>query len=125
MITDDVIKEVYERFKTPPQDKSDLRIDYFLEVLSSQYIIERKKDSLIVKDLGELNPFRNVLIRAINNILEFDRFVAFVLKSHIIFFDKNQKNVNIHFRYDDMEIEKSPSKKSWFRNFFGKRKKDR
>ena len=134
MITEDIIKELYGGFETSPACKSSLDIDHFLEVLSPHYIIERGKDTLIVKDLGDLNPFRIVLIKAINNILEFDRFVAIVLNSHIIFFDKRKKNVNIHFRYLDVEQEEAAmeaaaaakakaERKNFFQKLFSRKSK--
>lgn len=114
MITDDVIKEVYRRFDSPSESSSNLNIDYFMEILSPKYNIEIDGDKLIVNDLGE-NAFKVVLLKAINTIIEFDRFVAIVLRNHIIFFDKHQKNVNIHFRYDDME---DKPKTNWLKRLF-------
>ena len=95
MITDDVIKEVYRRFDSPSESSSNLNIDYFMEILSPKYNIEIDGDKLIVNDLGE-NAFKVVLLKAINTIIEFDRFVAIVLRNHIIFFD-HSRFINIYY----------------------------
>lgn len=96
MITDSVIKEIYRKFGKPHKNEADLRLDYFLDVLHDNHSIKRDGIEIIVEDLDEFNPFRRFLVRSINAILEFDKIIAFVFRSHILFFGKEDNQMRVH-----------------------------
>lgn len=108
MITDQVIKEIYQKFGSSKRT-SDLNLDYFIEILSSAHNISIIEDELVINNLEELNPFRRFLIKAIQAILEFDKVVAIVFYDHIIFLDKQKNEIHVHFRNFEQE------KKKWWR----------
>lgn len=111
MINNDVIKEIYKKFGKPKKGR-DLRLPYFLELLQPVHSISDFEDRIIVEDLEEFNPFRMFLKRNINAILEFDKEIAFVFRSHILFFNRESKDIRIHIRLEE--------KKSFLQRLFGK-----
>ncbi|MBD5201680.1 MAG: hypothetical protein HDS85_06500, partial [Bacteroidales bacterium] len=54
-----------------------------------------------VGDLDDFNPFHRFLKRALYAVLEFDKWVAFVFPTHILFFSKNDSQMSVHFRPDE------------------------
>ena len=113
MITDSVIKEIYKKFRKPHKNVEDLRLDYFIPLLSENHALESDGFEIIIKDLEEYNPFRRFLIRSINAILEFDKMIAFVFRNHILFFGKEDNQLRIHIKPEE--------KPSLFGRIFGKR----
>ncbi len=100
MITEQVIKEIYKKFKRAPKNIDDLRIPYFVELLKHHNLVY-ENDELIVGSLEEFNPFRRLLARRLRGILEFDRHVAFVTPAHILFLGKNDNSVQVHMKPDN------------------------
>lgn len=116
MITDSVIKEIYRKFKKPPKNEEELNLDYFLDLLKPDHNIRLEDDSpikeVIIEDLDEFNPFRRFLVRNLRAILEFDKNVAFVFPTHILFLGKGSDACNVHLKPDD--------KGSFFSRIFGR-----
>lgn len=113
MITDQVIKEIYKKYKKPCKNEDDLQLDYIINLLSPHHNIKLVNNmEIIIEDLEEYNPFRRFLKRGLYAILEFDRNVAFVFRSHVLFIDKNSPNVHVHIRPEDP--------KSFLGKLFGK-----
>lgn len=98
MINDSVIKEIYKKFSKPHKHESDLRLDYYIPMLSQHHTIENDGFEIVLKDVDPNSPFHRFLIRSLNAVLEFDTYIAFVFKSHILFFGKedNQLRINFH-----------------------------
>lgn len=113
MITDEVIKEIYKSYNKPAKNEADLNLPYFSELLKSNHDIDVLDDEVIVNSLEEFSPFRRFLKRGLFAVLEFDRNVAFVFKSHILFFSKTDSNLSVHFR--------PAQRDSIFGRLFGKR----
>ncbi|MBD5191182.1 MAG: hypothetical protein HDS93_04920 [Bacteroidales bacterium] len=114
MITDQVIKEIYKVYIKPPKDRAELRLDYFRDLLAPNHDLGIDDDEIIINNLEEFNPFRRFLIRSINAILEFDKFVAIVFRNHILFMNKEDSNIRIHIRPEK-------PKKNIFSRIFGGR----
>lgn len=111
MITNEVINEIYKNYNKPCKNKNDLNLPYFVELLAPFHTLTYDDTEVIVKGLDEFSPFRRFLIRGLYAVLEFDRNVAFVFKTHILFFSKVDNNLSVHFR---------PAKKpSLFGRLFG------
>ena len=98
MITDNVIKEIYKKFKKPPRDKAELNLDYFMTLLRENHAISSDGMEVVIEDLDEFNPFRRFLVRAINAVLEFDKMVAFVFNNHILFLGKEDNQLRVHIK---------------------------
>lgn len=98
MITQEVISEIYKNYSKPCKDQSELKLPYFAELLEPNHRLKIEEDEIIVESIEEFSPFRRFLKRALYAVLEFDRNVAFVFQSHIIFFSKKDNNMSVHFR---------------------------
>ncbi|MDE7180264.1 MAG: hypothetical protein K2N88_03600 [Muribaculaceae bacterium] len=98
MITEEVIKEIYKNYKKPCKNKEELNLPYFVALLSPHHTIRLEDDEVIVESIEEFSPFKRFLIRGLYAVLEFDRNVAFVFQTHIIFFSKKDDTMSVHFR---------------------------
>ncbi len=98
MITDKVIKEIYKKFPRPPKDRGDLQLDYFVPLLQENQNIQVDEHETILSDLDEFNPFRRFLLRRVCAILEFTKFIAVVLPTHILFLGKDDRAMRIHMK---------------------------
>lgn len=112
MITQEVISEIYKNFNKPAKSEEELNLDYFVTLLSPHHDLQLEEDEIIVNGLDEFSPFKRFLKRGLYAVLEFDKNVAFVFQSHILFFSKRDKNLSVHFR--------PASKRSIFDRIFGR-----
>lgn len=112
MITEEVIKEIYKSYNKPAKHIEDLNIPYFVELLSPHHKLEVFDDEIIVGNIEEFSPFKRFLKRGLFAVLEFDKNVAFVFKSHILFFSKDSDKLSVHFR--------PAEKQSLFDKLFGR-----
>lgn len=112
MITDQVIREIYKKYKKPCKNEADLQLDYFIDLLSENHNLKVDKMEILVEDMEPFNPFRRFLKRSIFTVIEFDKMVAFVFRSHILFFEKDSNQVHVHIRPEEP--------KSLFGRIFGK-----
>lgn len=92
----------------------EVEFNRYMEMLSAHHKLQMPNDmEIVVDDLDEYNPFRRFLKRSIYKILEFDKVVAFVFRSHILFFGKEDNQIRVH-----MKPEKP---KGFFARLFGGR----
>lgn len=112
MINESVINEIYKKFSKPHKKPEDLRLDYFIPILTEHHSIENDGFEIVLKDVEEYSPFRRFLIRSLNAVIEFDKLIAFVFRSHILFLGKEDNQLHVHIK-----PEKKPS---LFGRLFGK-----
>lgn len=98
MITDRVIKEIYRKYNKPAKNAANLDIDRYIGILAPFHNIRTNGKEVIFEDQEEFSPFRRILLRSLNAILEFDRHVAFVFQNHILFLSKESDDMRIHMR---------------------------
>ena len=101
MVTDEVIKEIYKKYTKPSKNPDALEFARYMEVLTQHHNIKSDDMEVIVEDLEEFNPFRMFLKRSIYGILEFDRVIAFVFRSHILFFSKDTNELRVHIKPEE------------------------
>lgn len=112
MITEEVINEIYKNYNKPCRNAEELNLPYFAALLEPHHKLHLEDDEVIVESIEEFSPFKRFLKRGLFAVLEFDRNVAFVFQSHIIFFSKKDDTMSVHFR---------PAKKqSLFDRIFGR-----
>ncbi|MCM1377217.1 MAG: hypothetical protein NC097_02770 [Clostridium sp.] len=111
MITEEVIKEIYKKYKKPPKDSSELELDKYIKMLSVHHNIKTDGFEVVLEDLDEFDPFRRFLIRSLNAVLDFDKMVAFVFRNHILFLGKEGKAMRVHLKPEE--------KQSLFGRLFG------
>lgn len=114
MITEAVIKEIYKSYNKPCKNEEDLNLPYFVELLKPHHQLKIEGSEVVVENIEEFSPFRRFLKRGLYAVLEFDRNVAFVFQSHILFFSKKESKMSVHFRPPEA---KKPS--LWSRIFGG------
>ncbi len=112
MITDEVIREIYKKYSRPPKEKESLQLDYYLDRLKETHNLSDDDMEVVLEDLEEFNPFRRFLKRSIYAILEFDHVIAFVFRSHILFFGKDDNQLRVHIKPEEPQ--------SIFSKIFGK-----
>lgn len=117
MVTKRVIKELYQRFNAPPKDVSVLNLSHHMDILREYHPMKIDGDEIIVENVEEYSPFRRMLIKRITGIIEFNKYVAFVMTEHIFFFEKRGREISLHF----LPIKK----KSWIKRFLGRLLKKR
>ena len=98
MITQEVISEIYKSYNKPCRNPQDLNLPYFVDLLNPYHDLQIEEDEVIVGGLDEFSPFKRFLKRGLYAVLEFDRNVAFVFQSHILFFSKTDNKLSVHFR---------------------------
>ncbi|MCH5233397.1 MAG: hypothetical protein J1E78_07115 [Muribaculaceae bacterium] len=98
MINENVINEIYKKFSKPHKNDADLRLDYFIPILAAHHSIENDGFEIILKDVEEFSPFRRFLIRSLNAVLEFDKLIAFVFRTHILFLGKEDNQLHVHIK---------------------------
>jgi len=99
MITDRVIKEIYRKYNKEVKNPEDLKLDHFINLLAPFHQIRMEDKEVIFEDQEEFSPFRRFLIRGLYGIIEFDQQIAFVFRNHIIFLNKNSKDMWVHMRH--------------------------
>ena len=112
MVDEKVIQEIYKKFRKPHKNREDLHLDYFLPMLEEHHAIESDGFEIVLKDVEEFNPFRRFLIRSLNAVLEFDKLIAFVFRTHILFMGKEDNQLHVHIKPEE--------KPSIFGRLFGK-----
>lgn len=98
MITQEVINEIYKNYNKPCKNEEELNLPYFVELLKPHHKLTLDDIEVVVESEEEFSPFRRFLKRGLYAVLEFDRNVAFVFQSHILFFSKSDSNMSVHFR---------------------------
>lgn len=98
MITEEVINEIYKNYNKPCKNEAELNLPYFADLLKEHHRLTLKDDEVVVESLEEFSPFRRFLKRGLYAVLEFDSNVAFVFQAHILFFNKNNNKLSVHFR---------------------------
>ena len=104
MITEDVIKEIYKKYKKPPKEASELELERYIDMLKPHHDISSDGFEVVLNDLDECDPFKRFLIRSLNAILDFDKIVAFVFRDHILFLGKDNNAMRAHFKPESDNI---------------------
>lgn len=100
MINDNVIKEIYKKFRKPMK-RDELNLPYFKEILAEHNPIDINEDVVEIAEMDQFSPFRRFLIRSLNAVIEFESMVAFVFKNHIVFLNKDKPGTHIHLKPED------------------------
>lgn len=116
MLTKEIIKDIYKQYSKPNQNKEELQIPYFLEMLAPYHNLKYDGEEFVFEDMDEFNPFRRILGKNLHAILEFSKHVAFVFPNHILFLGKRTPELHVHFKPDDSDT--NDKKKSFFKRLF-------
>jgi len=98
MITETVIDKMYKTYSGRRMGDLDARLTHYLGLLSGIHKIRETDAEIFVDSLEESNFFHRFLKRSIMAVVEFDKYVAFVFRTHIVFFNRESSEINIHIR---------------------------
>lgn len=76
---------MYKAYSRRRMSDLDSRLHHFVGLLSEKHKIRETDTEIFVDSLEESNFFRRFLKRSIMAVVEFDKYVAFVFRTHIIF----------------------------------------
>lgn len=98
MIDNKTIETIYKKFSNRPASLDELNIPLLFEAAHDDHAIEIKGHDLIINSLDSWSPFHTIDLHRVHAILDFDRYVAVVLHSSIIFISKHNDQVHIHIK---------------------------
>jgi len=118
MVTKKVIQQLYKQYRQPPKSADELDIALLFDYAAENHGIFIDEDNLYIGSVDPRSPFASIPLSKICQIVEFERFVAIVLHSSIIFLGKEDSDVNVHIRMDDTD--RSPSVWNRLKGLVGK-----
>ena len=96
MITKKVIEAVYKKYDKRPASPYDLNIGLLFSAEMDPHQINIDGENITIDSISPDSPFHSLALDRIHAIIEFDREVAIVLPSAIVFLHKDSPAVNIH-----------------------------
>lgn len=116
MIKPEVIKGLYTKYPEPVKDKNNLNLELFKNDLLKHHAISITDNSLIINTVDDDSPFKEIPLRNITGIEEFDKHVAIILRNSILFLNKENNDIHVHINF------KKPSILDRLRFMFSKNK---
>lgn len=105
MITSKVIDQLYKNYKRPPASPDDLDVDLLFQYLLDNHDIAfDDNDNLVIGSFPEDSPFHRIPLKNIHAIVEFDRKVAIVFHSSILFLNKYDSGSHLHVKMPSNNI---------------------
>lgn len=101
MVTKKVIQTLYKQFNKPPKSPDELNLGLLFDYAMDNHGIFMDEDSLYLGSVDPRSPFANIPLRNIHEIVEFEKVLAVVLHSAIVFLNKETPEVNIHLNLHD------------------------
>lgn len=96
MITKKVIEAIYKKYNKRPASPYDLNIGLLFSAEMDPHQINIDGDNITIDSISPDSPFHSIPLANIHAIVEFDRHLAIVLPTAIVFLQKESPNVNIH-----------------------------
>lgn len=98
MINNKVIDSIYKKFSKCPSSIDQLNIPLLFEAVHEDHAIEIKGHDLIINSQDPWSPFHTIDLHRVHAILDFDKYVAVVMHSSIIFIGKKNDDIHIHIK---------------------------
>lgn len=98
MITQKTIKSIYRKYRKKPDSVDSLNVALLFEENLEKHNLEIKDGALLINSVEPLSPFHEIPLDRIHAIVAFDRHVAIVLHSSIIFLRKDSDAVDIDLK---------------------------
>ncbi len=112
MINNKTIDAIYKKYSNRPESLDELNIPLLFEAAHDEHGIEIKGHDIVINSLDQWSPFHTIDLHRVHAILDFDRYIAIVLHSSIIFIGKHNNEIHIHVK------EVKPSIADRMRNLF-------
>lgn len=100
MVSQKVIEQLYKRYSSHPKDISVYlnRLRESMDILAALHKLELNDTDIVIGALDEDNPFRVIPIDRIYGIESFDRNIAIILRTCVLFLNKENSNINVHIK---------------------------
>lgn len=99
MITTKVIEQLYKNYKRPPASPDELDVDLLFQYLLDNHDIAFDDNAnLVIGNFPDNSPFHSIPLKNIHAIVEFDRKIAIVFHSSILFLNKYDNGSHLHVR---------------------------
>lgn len=98
MINNKVIETIYKKYSKRPSSLDQLNIPLLFEAAHDDHAIEIKGHDLVINSQDPASPFHTIDLNRVHAILDFDKYVAVVLHSSIIFISKHSDQIHIHLK---------------------------
>lgn len=98
MITKKTIEEVYRRYRKKPKSIDELSVELLFDSISQVHGLEIIDEKIILRSVDEQSMFHKITLSRVYGIVNFEKTVAIVLHSSIIFLNKKEPKVNIHIK---------------------------
>ncbi len=109
MISKRVIKALYKKYSKPPKSPASLNLDEFMAICGELYQVVLTDDTITFSQMSNDNPFRTILLRNIYGIEKFEYHMALVSSSYILFFNRDEVDVTVHFKLEST---------NWIKRFY-------
>lgn len=104
MITNKAINEIYKKYSRRPKSVDELNIALLFEAAHKDHAISVDGSNLIIKSQEPWSPFHTISLDRVHAILDFEKTVAVVLHSSIIFISKESDEVHVHLKPQNMSF---------------------
>ncbi|OUN72957.1 hypothetical protein B5G10_05670 [Barnesiella sp. An55] len=100
---------MYKKYSKPPKSPVSLNLDEFMAICGELYQVVLTDDTITFSQMSNDNPFRTILLRNIYGIEKFEYHMALVSSSYILFFNRDEVDVTVHFK---------PESTNWIKRFY-------
>lgn len=98
MITKQVTKEIYKKYRKPPKQLDELDIPALFDESLAEHDVNIDDESIVIGSLPASSPFHTIPLKRVHAILTFESATAIVLHSSIIFLSRKGKGINVHLK---------------------------
>lgn len=96
MITKQVIDAIYKKYKKRPKSIDALNIGLLFSPELENRKLHIDDTTLVFDSLPPTSPFHEIPLERVHAILDFEKHVAIVLHSSIIFIHKESDKIDVH-----------------------------
>lgn len=104
MITKKMIKEVYKKYHKKPKSVDCINVSLLFGDEMQMHDIEIVDDDIVINSLEPSSLFHKIALQRVYGIEEFEKSVAIVLHSSMIFLKKGAKDVAVHIKPQSISI---------------------
>lgn len=98
MITKEVIKEVYKKYRKKPKSIDLLDVALLFGKVGETHGIEIVDNSIVINSLDSTSLFHKIALSRVHGIVNFDKTIAIVMHSSMLFLDKDEPKQNVHIK---------------------------
>ena len=98
MITKEVIKEVYRKYRKKPKSIDCLQVGLLFDAVGETHDIEIVDDKIVINSVESTSLFHKIALSRVHGIVNFEKTIAIVFHSSILFLDKYEPKQSVHIK---------------------------